>query len=48
MQCVICYEKKWVLVPDCKHVICISCLLKIKKMNVLVVEKNYLLLFQNT
>ena len=41
MQCIICYEKKWILETECNHHICISCLFSLKKMNVHIVEKNY-------
>lgn len=31
MQCIICYEKKWILETECNHHICISCLFSLKK-----------------
>ena len=31
MQCIICYEKKWVFQTECHHHICISCLFTLPK-----------------
>ena len=31
MQCIICYDNKWIVNTECNHKICISCLFKIKK-----------------
>ena len=31
MECIICFEKKWLTTTDCNHIICISCLFEIQK-----------------
>jgi hypothetical protein len=31
MQCIICYETKWILRTECHHHLCLNCLFDIKK-----------------
>ena len=31
MECIICFESKWITISDCNHPICISCLFNIQK-----------------
>ena len=31
MECIICFENKWITMTECEHPICLSCLFELRK-----------------